>query len=70
MGSARRRDIVGTGGLYFLFTYYFWSDGRLTIHRMEFASPKEFLDYALDMDGSRMPEVEIPKRPGADFSWW
>lgn len=66
--------IDNTGGLYFLFTaggrYYFWSDGRLTVHRMEFASPQEFLDHALQKDGSHMPDMEILKCPGANFSWW
>ncbi|KAJ7920037.1 hypothetical protein B0H13DRAFT_2268308 [Mycena leptocephala] len=39
-----------------------------SIDCMEFASPKEFLEYALDKEGSHFPDVEIPKRPGADFS--
>ncbi|KAJ7869385.1 hypothetical protein B0H13DRAFT_2350977 [Mycena leptocephala] len=55
--------IVSTGGLCFLFTaggrYYYWSDGRLTVHRMEFESPKEFLDYALKKDGTHMPDQAL-----------
>jgi hypothetical protein len=35
---------------FFLFTaagrYYLWSDGNLTMHRMRFPSPKEFLVHA------------------------
>ncbi|KAF8192381.1 hypothetical protein K438DRAFT_1970181 [Mycena galopus ATCC 62051] len=67
--------ILGTAGLCFLFTaggrYYLWSDGSLTIHRTEFASPKEFLHYALtEMDGSHMPDEVIPMRPGTDLEWW
>jgi hypothetical protein len=66
--------IVSTGGLCFLFTaggrYYYWSDGRLTVHRIEFESPKEFLDYALKSDGTHMPDVEIPMRPGKSLNWW
>ncbi|KAF7344925.1 hypothetical protein MVEN_01654900 [Mycena venus] len=67
--------ILGSGGLCFLFTaggrYYFWSDGRLTVHRLEFASSKEFLDHALaKKDGSHMPDEVIPMRPGTDLRWW
>ncbi|KAJ6479177.1 hypothetical protein DFH09DRAFT_1108167 [Mycena vulgaris] len=51
--------------------YYFWSDGYLAVHRMEFASPKEFLEYALQgkSPGEHLPDVEIPMRPGIDLSW-
>ncbi|KAJ7198420.1 hypothetical protein B0H12DRAFT_1244841 [Mycena haematopus] len=65
---------IGTNGDYFLFSaegrYYFFADGRLTVSRKEFASPKEFLDYALSRpDGSRLPDVEIPMSPGGDIQW-
>ncbi|KAJ7204310.1 hypothetical protein B0H12DRAFT_1243648 [Mycena haematopus] len=71
---ARDSDI-GTDGDYFLFAaagrYYYYADGRLTVSRKEFASPKEFLDYALSRsDGSRLPDVEIPMSPEGDIRWW
>ncbi|KAJ6486603.1 hypothetical protein DFH09DRAFT_1457152 [Mycena vulgaris] len=51
--------------------YYFWSDGYLAVHRMEFASPKEFLEHALQgkSPGEHLPDVEISMRPGTDLSW-
>ncbi|KAJ7918932.1 hypothetical protein B0H13DRAFT_1868915 [Mycena leptocephala] len=59
-------------GEYFLFTaggrYYFYSDGKLTVHRMEFTSPKEFLEHLLQKD-DHLPDVTIPMRPGADLGW-
>ncbi|KAJ7369140.1 hypothetical protein DFH08DRAFT_39440 [Mycena albidolilacea] len=58
----------------FLFTaggrYYLWAGGRLTVHHKEFASPKEFLDLALQEGGDHKPDVDVPMRPGADLSWW
>ncbi|KAJ7201577.1 hypothetical protein GGX14DRAFT_655360 [Mycena pura] len=62
----------GACGLYFLFSaagrYYFWS---VLVHSKEFTSPKEFLDYALKVEGKyfRMPHVEVPVLPGADLDW-
>ncbi|KAF8145415.1 hypothetical protein K438DRAFT_1872099 [Mycena galopus ATCC 62051] len=58
------------GDEFFLFTaagrYYFWADGCLTVHRMQFGSPKEFLDHALRKDDtSFMPDIEIPMRRGS-----
>ncbi|KAJ7191650.1 hypothetical protein GGX14DRAFT_600119 [Mycena pura] len=67
----------GTCGLHFLFSaggrYYFWSDGLLLIHPKDFASPIEFLDYAL-LDGPdqryiNTPDVEVPPLPGANLDW-
>ncbi|KAJ7454297.1 hypothetical protein B0H11DRAFT_1926508 [Mycena galericulata] len=57
-------------GEIFFFTaggrYYLYSDGRLVVHRMEFAGPKEFLDYALEGEGEHMSDVDlIQMRPGA-----
>ncbi|KAJ7501549.1 hypothetical protein B0H11DRAFT_1992108, partial [Mycena galericulata] len=59
------------GDEFFLFTaagrYYFWCDGYLYMHRLQFGSPKEFLAHALQGDdGSGMPDVEIPRHRGAD----
>ncbi|KAJ7191616.1 hypothetical protein GGX14DRAFT_406998 [Mycena pura] len=64
----------GTCGLYFLFSaggrYYFWSDGLLLVHSKDFASPKEFLDYALsDLRHQRTPDMEVPLLPGANLDW-
>ncbi|KAJ7257043.1 hypothetical protein C8J57DRAFT_1721316 [Mycena rebaudengoi] len=63
-----------SGGLFFLFTmggrYYYFSDGYLLVHIVEFASPREFLWHALQKGGDHMPEVDIPRRPGMDLSWW
>ncbi|KAJ7889264.1 hypothetical protein B0H13DRAFT_2341606 [Mycena leptocephala] len=59
-------------GEYFLFAaggrYYFYSDGKLTVHHMEFTSPKEFLEHLLQKD-DHLPDVTIPMRPGADLRW-
>ncbi|KAJ6591989.1 hypothetical protein B0H10DRAFT_2442107 [Mycena sp. CBHHK59/15] len=60
------------GDEFFLFTaagrYYFWADGCLTVHRMQFGSPKEFLAHVLQGDdASCMPDMEIPMRRGADL---
>ncbi|KAJ7223705.1 hypothetical protein C8J57DRAFT_1482134 [Mycena rebaudengoi] len=64
--------MTSCGDLYFLFTaserYYYWAEGRLTVHHMEFAGPKEFLDHAL-LKLSNMPDVEILQQ-GDDYSWW
>ncbi|KAF8176615.1 hypothetical protein K438DRAFT_1939284 [Mycena galopus ATCC 62051] len=55
------------GDEFFFFTaagrYYFWADGCLTVHRMQFGSPKEFLDHALQKDD--MPDIDIPMRRGS-----
>ncbi|KAJ6448216.1 hypothetical protein C8R45DRAFT_1134420 [Mycena sanguinolenta] len=63
-------------GEYFLFTaggrYYFHADRRLTVHRMEFGSAEEFMGYLTAEEatpGSRLPDVEVPRQPGTDFSW-
>ncbi|KAJ7459318.1 hypothetical protein FB451DRAFT_1405954 [Mycena latifolia] len=66
---------VETSGEVFLFTaggrYYFYSEYTgLAVHHMEFASPKDFLAYFLESDEEHMPAVPVPKRPGADLSWW
>ncbi|KAJ7191833.1 hypothetical protein GGX14DRAFT_578568 [Mycena pura] len=64
---------IHAGGLYFLFSaggrYYFWSDGLLLVHSKDFASPKEFLDYALSDRYQRTPDVEVPLLPGANLDW-
>ncbi|KAJ7664531.1 hypothetical protein DFH06DRAFT_1392290 [Mycena polygramma] len=44
--------------------YYYWADGRLTVHRMQFNSPKEFLDHVRHggPGARRMPDVVVPRR--------
>jgi hypothetical protein len=63
-----------SSGMFFLFTtggrYYYFSDGYLYVHSMEFESPQEFLQYAMQQGGDNMPDLEIPMRPGMDLSWW
>ncbi|KAJ7364345.1 hypothetical protein DFH08DRAFT_1073106 [Mycena albidolilacea] len=50
--------------------YYLWSDGRLAVHRIEFASSKGFLDHTLlQEDADDMPDVDIPVRPGTNLRW-
>jgi hypothetical protein len=65
--------VVATGSELYLFKaggrYYLWSDGRLTVHRMEFASSKDFLDHTLQEDADDMPDVDIPMRPGTNLRW-
>ncbi|KAJ7689056.1 hypothetical protein B0H17DRAFT_1135335 [Mycena rosella] len=63
-------DVV-EGDEFFLFTaggrYYYWADGgTLTVHREEFASPKDFMDYLFHENGD-IPDVEIPMYPGANL---
>ncbi|KAJ7681641.1 hypothetical protein B0H17DRAFT_1205626 [Mycena rosella] len=47
----RLAHMPSAGGLFFLFTaggrYYYFTDGYLRVHHMEFASPQEFLQHAL-----------------------
>ncbi|KAJ7488262.1 hypothetical protein FB451DRAFT_1167717 [Mycena latifolia] len=66
--------LPGTGGEVFLFAaggrYYLFSDGRLTVHRMQFASPKDFLAHVLQPGGGHMPDVNVPMRPGTNLNWW
>ncbi|KAJ6588029.1 hypothetical protein B0H19DRAFT_1247754 [Mycena capillaripes] len=66
--------VEAVGGDIFLFTaggrYYFYSDGMLTVHRMDFASPKEFLDHVLRKDPEEdLPDMPIEMRPGTDLKW-
>jgi hypothetical protein len=65
--------VVATGSELYLFKaggrYYLWSDRRLTVHRMEFASSKAFLDHTLQEDADDMPDVDIPMRPGTNLRW-
>jgi hypothetical protein len=62
-----------TGDLYFLFPaggcYYFYTDGYLRVQYMEFASQQEFLQHAMQKGGDRMPDLDIPIRPGTDLNW-
>ncbi|KAJ7306924.1 hypothetical protein DFH08DRAFT_944722 [Mycena albidolilacea] len=48
--------VVATGSELYLFKaggrYNLWSDGRLTVPRMEFASSKDFLDHTLQEDAT------------------
>jgi hypothetical protein len=66
--------MVSTGGLFFVFTaggrYYYFTDGHLRVHRMEFASPQEFLQHALQEGGDHMPDLDIPLLPGTNLNWW
>ncbi|KAJ7465939.1 hypothetical protein FB451DRAFT_1261430 [Mycena latifolia] len=66
--------MIGTDGEIFLFTaggrYYLWDDGRLTMHRLEFASPKKFLAYALVKEKDVMPDVRIHNLPGTHLGWF
>ncbi|KAF8172763.1 hypothetical protein K438DRAFT_2023640 [Mycena galopus ATCC 62051] len=59
---------------FFLFTaggrYYHWSDGYLTVHSKEFASPKAFLACCLREGGNYMPDVNVEMRPGTNLDWW
>ncbi|KAJ7513276.1 hypothetical protein B0H11DRAFT_2213789 [Mycena galericulata] len=67
--------VYPVGGEIFLFTaggrYYLYSDGRVVLHRMEFAGPKEFLEYALEGEAEHISDGElIPMRPGATLDNW
>ncbi|KAJ7850974.1 hypothetical protein B0H13DRAFT_2400681, partial [Mycena leptocephala] len=47
-----------------------FTDGHLRVHRMEFASPQEFLQHALQEGGDHMPDLDIPLLPGTNLNWW
>ncbi|KAJ7711262.1 hypothetical protein B0H16DRAFT_1745291 [Mycena metata] len=51
--------------------YYLWNDYKLTVHRLEFTSPKEFLEHALENRPHQMPDVVVhPRRPGTRLGWF
>ncbi|KAJ7727368.1 hypothetical protein B0H16DRAFT_1697735 [Mycena metata] len=67
--------LEGHGASIFFFSaegrYYLWNDFKLTVHRLNFASPKEFLKHALQNQPHQMPDVVVQtRRPGAQLAWY